>query len=316
MAENLFLTDLHFHTRHSDGSEDVAGAIAEAKTRGVKVLALTDHNNGAGVPEFTRLCGDADIHCLEGVEIYAAFPLDEDWAWDPKFCGPMPHMVILGHELQWDYFRKEYQLPLMTYWQETWLPETLRKLREAKFNVPDLSKDDIAGQLKDFGVPRVLHDIPKDPTNWPRLLEIANSYDPAVTMADIEKSPVRLANRYVYAIGMAGYVLRGSENFTVEAAKILAAEMGGLLIAAHPGGEYGNWSDEHLQYFVDVGGDGLEVWQYYHGERQIRKFLEFAVRHGLAVSGGSDWHGKNGRQTLGCWDKPDVQCPDWVYNEL
>lgn len=311
------LSDFHFHTNHSDGSESVAGAIAEAKERGVKFLALTDHNNGNGVPEFINSCRQSGLNCLEGVEIYASFPLDYEWSVNPMYCSPIPDVTILGGaNLDWRLFRGRYQKPLMDYWQEVWLPQTLSGLANSGLVVPGLTKAEITEQIRDFGVPSVLHDVPKNPQNWTRLHEIAKGHDPNITREEIEKSPVRWANRYLYAFGMPAYVLRGPSDLTVSKAVDLAEEMGGLLFAAHPGGEYANWSQDHLQYFIDQGGNGLEVWQYFHSEAQIRQFLEVALQHDLVVSGGSDWHGKNGRPTLGCWDKPEVQTPSWVFEQV
>lgn len=171
-------------------------------------------------------------------------------------------------------------------------------------------------QLKDLGTPHVFHDIPKNQKNWPKMLEICHKYDSKITLDDIVKNPVRWASRYLYAIGMCAYVLRAPQDWTIEKAVQLAKDMGGVLFAAHPGGEYTNWSDEHLSYFIEQGGKGIEIYQYFHTPEQIKKFEELADKHDLTISGGSDWHGKNGRPTLGCWDKLAVQTPLWVFDQL
>lgn len=316
MEAKTGLVDLHFHSVFSDGSEKLSSIIMEAKTRGFVGLALTDHNNGEGVTEFMSRCRGTGITAFEGVEIYATFPQEESFSWDSKYCGPAPDFTILGRKLNWQIFKEAYQFPLMEYWRTIWLPETLDKLRGTRLEVPVLSDAEIVEQLKNFGVPRVLHDVPKDLRNWSRLLEIAQSFDPKLTMKDIAKTPIRWANRYLYAIGTAAYVLRGPKNFGVKEAVELAKDMGGVLFAAHPGGEYANWSDWHLNYFIACGGKGVEVWQYFHTNKQVRFFLELAIRYNLLVSGGSDWHGVNGRPTLGCWDRPNVQTPNWVVARL
>ncbi len=307
------LVDFHFHTNHSDGSESVVSAVEEAKLRGVVALALTDHNTESGVSEFNEACGKAGIIALEGTEIYAAFP-ETEWAWDMNRCGPVPDMTILGVELRWKKF-EEYKKNLNNYWVEKWLPQTLEKLRALGLKVPYLAKKEIQEQV-DIGIPPVLHGAPKNPENWPILLQIIQKFDPSLAMKDIEQNPVAMANRYVYSIQGGAYVLRGPQEFGVKEAIDLAGQMGGALFAAHPGGNYANWSMEHLDYFIRMGGHGIEVWQYYHKPEQIRMFLEYAIRYELLVSGGSDWHGKNGKTALGCWDKPENQTPNWVAQYL
>ncbi|MBU4332473.1 PHP domain-containing protein [Patescibacteria group bacterium] len=307
------LSDFHFHTVHSDGSETVASAIEEAKARGVASLALTDHNDGEGMPEFISLCKASGLKYVEGVEIYAAFPLSEEWSQDPSYCSPIPDLTILGRKLDWRIFKEEYVDPLMQYWQTIFVPQSLKQLEENGLTIPEIAEV----KFEDFATAiGILHDVPNNPQSWGPLLEIAKQHKPDITAEDIEQSPVRWANRYLYAFGMNAYVLRGPKEFTVEHAVDLAEEMGGLLFAAHPGGEYANWSEEHLQYFIEAGGHGIEAWQYFHSQEQIRHFLELAIQHELTVSGGSDWHGTNGRPTMGCWDKQEAQTPSWVFEQL
>lgn len=311
---NSSLVDFHFHTNYSDGSENVANAVKEARERGIIALALTDHNDHAGVDELTALCRQKGLGYLEGTEIYAAFPLDQPWSQDPKFCGPIPDLTILGKGLDWPVFEEQYATPLMAYWQKVFIPETLKKLQESGLVVASvLSRKEWQGFNEAIAI---LHLVINNPTNWPRIHEISQEFKPDITLEEVQKAPVRWANRYLFASGTGAYVLRGPGTFTVSYAVELAHEMGGPLFAAHPGGEYANWSQDHLNYFIDQGGDGLEVWQYFHSDAQIRQFLELALQHNLVVSGGSDWHGKNGRPTLGCWDKPNVQTPSWVFEQL
>lgn len=308
------LVDLHLHSAYSDGSENIASIIKEAKERGIVALALTDHNTGAGVPEFMAACEKAGIIGLEGVEIHASF-FDYSWSWNPDYCGPAPDVVILGRKLNWKEFKK-YQEMIVKYKSNYWLPETLKELRAAGLKVPRLSRDKIRLQLKNSAFPRIIHDIPKNPDNWQRIWEICHDFDPAIKLEDISQSPVQWANKYLYSIGKQAYVLRCPEEFTVRAAVELAEAMGGILFAAHPGGDHANWSDAHLNQFVRQGGKGIEAYQYWHTEAQIDRFRKYAKEHNLMISGGSDWHGKNGRPALGCWDKPSAQMPFEAFEKL
>lgn len=314
MEKDKGLADFHSHSLYSDGSENIAGIIAEAKARGVRALALTDHNTEKGVKEFIKACRKENILAFEGTEIYAAFP-ETDWSMDRNFCGPIPDVTILGRKLDWNEF-KPYKDMLFDYWLNIWIPSSLEKMNSAGLKVQNLTKDEIRKQLKNYAVPPIFHDTVKNPENWSRLLEICQEFEQNITMPDMEKNPVRWANKHLFAIGKAAYEFRGPKEFGVKEAVKLADNMGGVLFAAHPGGEYANWTNQHLDYFIQCGGKGIEVWQYFHTQEQIYLFLEYAIRYDLLVSGGSDWHGKNGRQTLGCWGKPEVQTPFWVAEQF
>lgn len=314
MRNETKLIDLHFHSNFSDGSEDIAEIIKEAKKHNIVGLALTDHNNGNGVPEFMAACKEAGIQALEGTEIYASFA-EHDWSWDENKCGPVPDVVILGRKLNWQEFRK-YQEKLVQYWFEYWLPETLNGLKRAGLIVPELTEEERWNQLKDFGVPKILRDVPRNPKNWPRLLKVCERYNPDIDAKDIVSNPIRWANKYLYAIGKEAYVPRAPKDWTVSQAVELAGRMNGVLFMAHPGGDYDNWSDQHIEFFLSQGGKGIEVYQYFHSESQMQKFFSLAREHELLISGGSNWHGRNGRPTLGCWDKPTTQTPFEVFEKL
>lgn len=65
-------------------------------------------------------------------------------------------------------------------------------------------------------------------------------------------------------------------------------EAGGLAVWAHPG-MVGR--DELVPALVRDGLDGLEAWHTHHSGAASERYLELARRHGLVVSGGSDFHG-------------------------
>ncbi len=73
---------------------------------------------------------------------------------------------------------------------------------------------------------------------------------------------------------------------------------GGLAVLAHPGlvGD-----DAVVRAMIALGLDGIEVYHPSHDNEVTAKYLALAVEHGLAVTGGSDFHGIPGRfpETLG-----------------
>ncbi len=63
---------------------------------------------------------------------------------------------------------------------------------------------------------------------------------------------------------------------------------GGLAVVAHPGKLV---KPEYLDELILMGIDGIEVWHPDHYHYQIEEFTETARRHGLYMTGGSDYHG-------------------------
>ena len=65
--------DLHTHSSCSDGSLSPAELVASAAAAGVQVLALTDHDNVAGLEEARRAAGECGLQLVPGVEISASW---------------------------------------------------------------------------------------------------------------------------------------------------------------------------------------------------------------------------------------------------
>lgn len=62
--------DLHVHSHYSDGLHSPKDIVKLAKKRGIKVLALTDHNSVAGVEEAIREGKRSGVKVIPAVEIY------------------------------------------------------------------------------------------------------------------------------------------------------------------------------------------------------------------------------------------------------
>jgi len=61
--------DLHTHSTYSDGVLTPADLVRRAASRGVSVLALTDHDETGGLAEAARAASEADMLLVPGVEI-------------------------------------------------------------------------------------------------------------------------------------------------------------------------------------------------------------------------------------------------------
>ncbi len=65
--------DLHTHSTCSDGRLSPADLVARAAAAGVEVLALTDHDTVAGLPEAQRRADAVGLRLVPGVEISASW---------------------------------------------------------------------------------------------------------------------------------------------------------------------------------------------------------------------------------------------------
>lgn len=63
------LVDLHMHSLHSDGSMPVKELVARVARRGVALMALTDHDNTAGIASAAQEAERHGIDFIPGVEI-------------------------------------------------------------------------------------------------------------------------------------------------------------------------------------------------------------------------------------------------------
>jgi 3',5'-nucleoside bisphosphate phosphatase len=63
------LIDLHTHSHHSDGTLTPTALAQAAAARGVRLLALTDHDSTAGLDECASACQQLGVEAVTGVEV-------------------------------------------------------------------------------------------------------------------------------------------------------------------------------------------------------------------------------------------------------
>lgn len=66
-------TDLHTHSKASDGTKSPAELVCIAKAAGLKSIALTDHDTIEGLAEFKEAGAKYGIETISGIEFAAAF---------------------------------------------------------------------------------------------------------------------------------------------------------------------------------------------------------------------------------------------------
>lgn len=116
---------------------------------------------------------------------------------------------------------------------------------------------------------------------------------PHVATAIFDSGVIRRYNEaFEKYIGVGGPAYVAKANFTPREAIELIHEAGGAAVLAHPGvgGVCG-----HIPMLVELGLDGLEVFHPEHSSEDILKFKKIAQEFGLSITGGSDFHGREGR---------------------
>jgi predicted metal-dependent phosphoesterase TrpH len=256
--ENMY--DLHLHSLYSDGDEAPEAIVAEAKRRGVKGLALTDHQVLGGSSAARQCAAEEGLEYLEGIELSA------------RYRGQDVH--ILGYSLN---FKRER---LMTWLRTIWegYEERVKAMCEA---------------CQKAGYPEVRFETMKEKRE--KLGEsIVHSYDVARALGR-EYGLSLLKARALTIKGGACYVPYGGwAKAPGEVIEIIQAA-GGVAVLAHLGimeQEAGvETAASLLRLMIAAGIDGLEVYHPVHSEKVTNKLLEIAWRDELLITGGSDWHG-------------------------
>ena len=67
------IADLHLHSYYSDGTQPPEEIAEEAKSKGIGLISLCDHNVLSGLSEFEYACKKRNIKYISGVEIDCLF---------------------------------------------------------------------------------------------------------------------------------------------------------------------------------------------------------------------------------------------------
>lgn len=247
--------DLHCHSTRSDGVLAPAALVARAAERGVRALALTDHDEVTGLPEARAQAEACAIELISGVEISVT------WR------GRTIHVV--GLHIQSD--------------NQTLL-DGLADNRSGR----DGRAVRISAQLEAAGVPGALEGALSYVTN-PALVSRTHFARFLVESGRVNNAQAAF-DRYL-GEGKPGYVPHYWATLQDAVTWIRAA--GGLPVLAHPGryklDEGGR--DDLLTDFKSLGGLAVEVVTGSHTPDQYGYWARRVQALGLLASAGSDFHG-------------------------
>ncbi len=249
--------DLHTHSIASDGSSTPAQLVRLACEKGLKGIALTDHDTVSGLPEFLREAKNAGIVGVPGVEISSRL-FSKELHIVGLFIDPeTPELLNL--------------LEKMREGRETRNREIVLKLSVLGYHITYDELREAAGG-ESIGRPHI------------GALLIKKGY--FSTMQDVF---VQCLKR-----GCRAYVPRELPDAADAIAAIHAA--GGLAVWAHPvsgqSGERG-YAKKMLRKLMEFGIDAVETNYSMFSEHQTQMMHEIAEAAGVLKSGGSDYHGAN-----------------------
>lgn len=268
--------DLHCHSNISDGVLSPAELVHRAVEKGVDVLALTDHDDVAGLSEAAQAAEATTMRLINGVEISVT------WS------GVTLHVVGLNID--------PVHPGLLAGLSEIQQGRRLRAERMAQ----DLEKKGISGALN--GALRFASN--------PRL--IGRTHFARFLVEQGVCKDVRSVFKKFLVRGRPGYVAH--EWTTLENAVNWITSSGGQAVLAHPG-RYdikGKATRRLLAEFKTLGGEGVEVVTGSHTPDQHQLYAELAEYFGLLSSRGSDFHAPGEYRELGGGPELPAKCtPIW-----
>jgi predicted metal-dependent phosphoesterase TrpH len=252
--------DLHCHSNVSDGTLTPTELLARAAERGVKVLALTDHDDLDGLDEARAAAEQHGMTFINGVEISVS--------WRTHTL----HIVGLGIDPAYP--------PL---------EQGLQQVRSGRGERAQKMSDELAK----IGISGVLQGAYRFTTN-PNMIGRTHFARYLIESGHC-KDMKSVFNRYLVK-GKPGYV--SHEWATLKDAVGWICGSGGIAVLAHPGRYMvGRQSmgkktmHELLTEFVEFGGQALEVVTGSHTPDQYAEFARYATEFDLMCSCGSDFHG-------------------------
>jgi predicted metal-dependent phosphoesterase TrpH len=265
--------DLHVHTSTgSDGNLPVEEVLNEARKREITLLSVTDHDSTGAQEIAINLAKEYGIAYVTGIELNVTFQPPGDKSLSLDFLG-------YGYDIANQKLRDK--LRLIAERRQARARQILERLNTAldEENVARLTEEDFQSIQSAvdgaFGRPHIADYLVSRGIVSSR----QEAFDRYLVRCDVPKYPLSLA----------------------EASRLIR-DAGGKLVLAHPNDPRGTslakttpdldqqskLIEEHMLEHID----GIECWHSRHGAETTTHYLEFAKKHGLMVTGGSDCHQK------------------------
>lgn len=258
---NEGLIDLHVHTTASDGTMSPRDIVIYAKETGLRAIAITDHDTIEGVEEALEVGRETGLEVVPGIEISVDFHCE---------------MHILGYYIDIKDEGLIKALEVLGLHRQQRNPRIIKRLQQMGL---DITFDEVAQEAGGNIIGR-----------------------PHFAAVMQRKGYVETFNqafeRYL-AIGKAAYVKK--DKIKPKEGIEIITNAGGVAVLAHPKYlemSHNNGFEKLLEELKGFGLSGMEVFYTSHTPEETGKFSGLAQRHGLLMTGGTDFHGKNRQEVM------------------
>ncbi|MBC7755284.1 MAG: PHP domain-containing protein [Bdellovibrio sp.] len=260
--------DLHCHSTVSDGLLSPQYLVANAAASGIKVLALTDHDDISGLAPARLAAAQHDLHFVNGVEISVT--------WKKRT------LHIVGLKFDADNSSLKMALDKVRY---------TRDMRAQEMSA-GLAKAGIAGAYEGAKA------IAKQSI-------LTRSHFAQFLAQNGHAKDVKSVFKKFLVKGKPGFV--DSNWMDLQSAVGLIIGAGGQAVIAHPGRYDLGMVNIHLlmHEFRGLGGSAIEVVTGSHQPPQYQQFAKIAHKFSLKASLGSDYHGA-GLSFMGMGHVPEL----------
>lgn len=255
--------DLHTHSTVSDGTEDPAAVVCAARSAGLDVVALTDHDSTAGWDAATKAARIEGIALVRGMEVSCRTD-----------TGTSVHVLSYLHDPAHEGLDREIQ-----------------RSRDARLTRAERMVERLAD---DFPItwPFVLEHVAVGATiGRPHIADALVSLKVVGTRSEAFERILTARSKY-WVGHYAPHPARAVE---------LVRAAGGVAVFAHPvAASRGRVvANDVVGQMIDAGLQGLEIEHRDNSEEGRAGLRRIAARHGLLVTGSSDYHGTGKPNRLG-----------------
>ncbi len=276
--------DLHIHTKTcSDGNLSIEEVFREAKKRSIDLMSTTDHDSIDCQERAIALAGEYGIAYIPGVELNVTF----------QYPGSEPiSLDFLGYQYDISNQALKNKLQLIREHREARARQILEKLNIEfeKENIEGFTEEDLKN-IKDsvdgvFGRPHIANYLIEKGI----VRNKQEAFDKYLVKCDVAKYPLSLAEASRLIRNASGVVIHAHPN----------DPNGTSLVSITPDlDEQTKIIEEYMLEYID----GVECWHSRNDATTTTHYIEFARKHGLLMTGGSDCHQKP--VLMGALDIPD-----------
>jgi predicted metal-dependent phosphoesterase TrpH len=270
------IIDLHIHSKNcSDGSLFIEEIIEEAKSRNIGLMSITDHDTIGCQKKAEALAKKNGIQYIYGIELSVSLIHPEHTK------GKFIPLDFLGYQYdinntelkkklqQLRNYREERAAKILELMNTEFEKEEIRKLTTDDWSQIQSSADGVIGRphIADYLVKKKI------------VRNRQEAFDKYLVKCNVPKYPLY-----------------------VEEASRLVRDAGGIVVLAHPNDPHGISLVEltkSLTKQTDIIEDtmlkhidGIECWHSRNTPETTKHYINFAKKHGLIMTGGSDCHQK------------------------